>query len=101
MSILNLNSHNLTALYKLDIEVKKYTGKRHQLASEQSVIELIKIAFISPFPTIKAAYQQFIDSLDSNQQEKLNSLGIVLINARKNKQPSNKTWLNRLISQLV
>lgn len=99
MSVLNLKSHNLTALYKLDIEVKKHTGKRHQLASEQSVIELIKIAFISPFPTIKAAYQQFIDSLDSNQQDKLNSLGIVLINARKNKQPTRGNWLGRFMSQ--
>ncbi len=97
MAELALDDRSISALYKLDIEFKRATGLHHRLSSESAILDLIKKAFVSQSPKIKAAYLEFIDTLNIQQKTKLNDEGIVPIRLNS---LSNNNSKNGFLKQL-
>lgn len=97
MSELALNDKSISALYKLDVEFKRATGLHHRLSCDSAIFDLLKKAFISSSPKIKAAYFEFIDTLNVQQKSMLNNNGIVPIQINK-QEKSTESFISQLFN---
>lgn len=88
MTTLSFSNASLIALNKLESQMRREIGIRHNLSQESSLFELIQLASNSDNSKIRNAFQFFERSLDKDQKKALTYRGV---NFDKVNEVSEKT----------
>lgn len=76
MNKLTLATPNIIALTKLEVAMRREYGIKFNLAHEDSLFKLLKLAAESSNPTILEAYRNFYDKLAEEEKKKLHTISI-------------------------
>lgn len=75
-SLVIYNETNIYILSKLVALVRRETGKRHRLSSQETITALIQAASISTDDRIQSYYRRFLENLTPEQMTTFKQAGI-------------------------